>query len=43
MARLYPAARAAFMPGSPSLRVTAYGVGALAAFWVVERVAGFVA
>jgi hypothetical protein len=43
MARLYPAARAAFMPGSPGLRVTAYGVGALAAFWVVERVAGFVA
>ncbi len=43
LARLYPAARAQFAPGAPGLRALAYGVGALAAFWVVERVAGFVA
>jgi hypothetical protein len=43
VARLYPAARAAFAPGAPGLRATAYGAGTLAAFWVVERVAGFVA
>jgi hypothetical protein len=43
LARLYPAARAALAPGAPGLRAVAYGVGTLAAFWVVERVAGFVA
>jgi hypothetical protein len=43
LARLYPAARAQLAPGAPGLRALAYGVGALAAFWVVERVAGFVA
>jgi hydrogenase/urease accessory protein HupE len=43
LARLYPAARSQLAPGAPGLRALAYGVGALAAFWVVERVAGFVA
>ena len=43
LGRLYPAARAALAPGTSGLRAVAYGVGALAAFWVVERVAGFVA
>jgi hydrogenase/urease accessory protein HupE len=43
LARLYPSVRPAFAPGSPGLRALAYGVGTLAAFWVVERVAGFVA
>jgi hypothetical protein len=43
LARLYPSVRAAFAPGSGGLRAVAYGVGILAAFWVVERVAGFVA
>jgi hydrogenase/urease accessory protein HupE len=43
LARLYPAARAALAPRAPGLRAVAYGVGTLAAFWVVERVAGFVA
>ena len=43
LARLYPSVRAAFSPGSAGLRAVAYGVGTLAAFWVVERVAGFVA
>jgi hypothetical protein len=43
LTRLYPAAQAAFAPGTRGLRAMAYGVGALAAFWVVERVAGFVA
>lgn len=43
MARLYPAVRAAFAPGMPGLRATAYGAGTLAAFWVAERVAGFLA
>jgi hypothetical protein len=42
VARLYPAARGAFAPGAPGLRATAYGVGTLAAFWVVERMAVFV-
>jgi hydrogenase/urease accessory protein HupE len=42
LARLYPTARAAFAPGSAGLKAVAYGVGTLAAFWVVERVAGFV-
>ncbi len=43
LARLYPAARAQLVPGARGLRALAYGVGSLAAFWVVERVAGFVA
>ena len=43
LARLSPAARSQLAPGAPGLRALAYGVGALAAFWVVERVAGFVA
>lgn len=43
LARLYPAARTALAPGSPGLRGVSYVVGSLAAFWVVERVAGFVA
>jgi hypothetical protein len=43
LARLYPSFRAAFAPSSAGLRAVAYGVGTLAAFWVVERVAGFVA
>jgi hydrogenase/urease accessory protein HupE len=43
LARLYPSVRAAFAPGSGGLRAVAYGVGILAAFWVVERVAGLMA
>ena len=43
LARLYPAAREQLAPGARGLRAVAYGVGTLAAFWVVERVAGFVA
>jgi hypothetical protein len=43
LSRLYPAARAHLAPGSAGLSAVAYGVGTLAAFWVVERVAGFVA
>jgi hypothetical protein len=43
LARLYPAARAQFTRGAPGLRLVAYTVGGLAAFWVVERMAGFVA
>jgi hydrogenase/urease accessory protein HupE len=43
LARLYPSVRTAFAPGSTGLRAVAYGVGTLAAFWVVERVAGFAA
>jgi hydrogenase/urease accessory protein HupE len=43
LARLYPAARAQLAPGARGFRAVAYGVGTLAAFWVVERVAGFVA
>lgn len=42
LARLYPAARTALAPGSPGLKAFSYVVGTLAAFWVVERVAGFV-
>ena len=43
VARLYPVLpRKLATPGSLGLRTTAYGVGTLAAFWVVERVAGFV-
>lgn len=43
LARLYPGARAHFAPGARGLRALAYGIGTLAAFWVVERVAGFAA
>ena len=43
LARLYPAARAQLAPGARGLRAVAYGVGTLAAFWVVDRVAGFIA
>jgi hydrogenase/urease accessory protein HupE len=43
LARLYPSVRAAIAPGSAGLRAVAYGVGTLAAFWVIDRVAGFVA
>ncbi len=42
LSRLYPAARAQLAPGSGGLGAVAYAVGTLAAFWVVERVAGFV-
>lgn len=42
-ARLYPWTALQFAPGARGLRALAYGVGTLAAFWVVERVAGFVA
>ncbi len=44
LARLYPSlVRGLTAPGTPGRRAVAYGVGTLAAFWVVERVAGFVA
>ena len=43
LARLYPSVQAQLAPGAAGLRWVAYGVGALAAFWVVERVSGFVA
>ena len=43
LARLYPNVRAQLAPGAAGLRWVAYGVGALAAFWVVERVSGLVA
>ena len=43
VARFYPAVRAAFTPGALGLRTTAYAVGTLAAFWVVQRMAEFVA
>jgi hypothetical protein len=43
MARLYPAGRRQFAPEEPGLRILAYGIGALAAFWVFERMAVFVA
>jgi hydrogenase/urease accessory protein HupE len=42
VARLHPAARAAFAPGATGLRATAYAVGTLAAFWIVDRMAGFI-
>lgn len=43
-ARLYPAAARLFvMQGAPGLRAVSYMVGTLAAFWVIQRVAGFVA
>jgi hypothetical protein len=44
VSRLYPGLmQVLFAPGRPGLRATSYGVGTLAAFWVIERVAGFVA
>ena len=44
LARLYPSlARGLTAPGTQGLRALAYGVGTLAAFWMVERVAGFLA
>jgi hypothetical protein len=42
-ARLYPAGRRQLLPGSPGLRTVAYGIGILAALWVFERLAAFVA
>jgi hypothetical protein len=42
-ARLCPKCRGHFLLGSPALRTFAYGIGALAAFWVFERMAVFVA
>ncbi len=42
-ARLYPEGRRQVLPGSIGLRTVAYGIGTLAAFWVVERIAGFIA
>jgi hydrogenase/urease accessory protein HupE len=42
LARLHPAAMAwARRPGGPALGVTAHAMGAVAAFWVIERVAAF--
>lgn len=41
LARLYPSpARGLAAPGPPGPRTMADGVGTLAAFWMVERVAG---
>jgi hydrogenase/urease accessory protein HupE len=41
-ARLYPTiAKGLSTPGAVGLRTLSYGVGTLAAFWTVERVAGF--
>lgn len=43
LARLYPVlSQKLAAPGSLGLKTTAYGVGTLAAFWTVERVAGFI-
>jgi hypothetical protein len=42
-ARLYPEGRRQFLPGSPALRTAAYAIGTLAAFWVFERMAAFIA
>ena len=42
-ARLYPAGRLQILPGSPGLRTAAYAIGTLAAYWVFERMAVFVA
>ncbi|MEY8838936.1 HupE/UreJ family protein [Cribrihabitans sp. XS_ASV171] len=42
--RLYPATHRAFaFHGSTGTRLLSYGVGTLAAFWVVQRVVGFLA
>lgn len=44
LAKLYPlVVQRLVAPGSRGLRVVAYGVGTLAAYWVAERVAGFIA
>ena len=43
LARLYPDGRRQVLPGSPGLRIAAYGIGTLAAFWVLERMAVFIA
>lgn len=44
LARLYPSVARSFVaPASAGLRVVSYGFGTLAAFWVVQRVAGFMA
>jgi hypothetical protein len=44
LARLYPTVARKFVaPGSRGLVAVSYAVGALAAFWVVQRVADFVA
>ncbi|MGA9411813.1 MAG: HupE/UreJ family protein [Roseobacter sp.] len=43
LARLYPyVSQRLATPGSSGLRAVAYGVGTLAAFWTVERVAGII-
>ncbi len=38
-----PPARGLMAPGSRSLAVTSYGIGTLAAYWAIERVAAFAA
>jgi hydrogenase/urease accessory protein HupE len=43
IARLLPGARGQLAPGAPGLRAIAFAVGTLAAFWVIERMAVFVA
>lgn len=44
LVRLYPSISLGLTaPGTKGLRVLAYAVGTLACYWVVERVAGFVA
>lgn len=44
LARLYPhLVQGLITPGTKGLRALSYGVGTLAAFWVVERVSGFIA
>lgn len=43
LARLHPAISAQFASGGRGLHAVAYGCGAIAAFWFVERVVGFVA
>lgn len=43
LARVVPGLRAQLLsPASPTLRVAAYGVGTLAAYWTISRVAAFV-
>ncbi|GMG83523.1 HupE/UreJ family protein [Paralimibaculum aggregatum] len=42
LGRLWPRGfRAAMAPGGAGLRALAYGIGSLAAFWTVERIAAF--
>ena len=43
LARLFPEGGRRFLPGSPGLSAVAYGIGTLAAFWVFERLAVFIA